>query len=81
MYTPRIAGGNPRETIKLALKGLKYSKNNVEKYLANIWTSQGYFLLKQKKEQEEYLNDKLCYIFNGSFHKMVGEKNKLGELP
>ncbi|AYE36699.1 hypothetical protein DB313_04500 [Borrelia turcica IST7] len=81
LYSPRIAGGNPRETIRLALKGLKYSKNSVEKYLANIWTSQGYFLLKQTKEQEKYLNDASAIFPNGVFHKMVGEKNKLGELP
>nr|WKT13902.1 hypothetical protein LKV13_04635 [Borrelia sp. BU AG58] len=81
LYSPIIAGGNPRETINLALKGFKYSRNNVEKYLANIWASQGYFLLKNTKEQEKYLREASNIFPNGGFHKIVGEKNELGELP
>ncbi|UGQ16580.1 MULTISPECIES: hypothetical protein [unclassified Borrelia] len=81
LYSPRIAGGNPREAIKLALAGLAVSNNKVEKYLANIWVSQGYFLLKKQKEQEKYLREAANIFPNGAFHKMVRDKNKIGELP
>ncbi|WP_445436403.1 tetratricopeptide repeat protein [Candidatus Borreliella tachyglossi] len=81
LYSPRIAGGNPRKTIEFARKGLEYSQNNVEKYLASIWLSQGYFLLKEDNERIRYLDEASKIFPDGTFHKMVVGRNKLGDLP
>ncbi|QMU99809.1 hypothetical protein F0310_05170 (plasmid) [Borrelia sp. A-FGy1] len=80
LYAPRIAGGDSNKTLSFAQLGLKYGQTDVEKYFANIWISQAYFLLKNEKESLKYVL-KASEIFpNGAFHKIVLEQNKSGNL-
>ncbi|WP_235633184.1 hypothetical protein [Borreliella mayonii] len=75
LYFPRIAGGSSEKAIKFLQKALKYSKRNLEKYLTDIWLSQGYFLLnKRENEYKKYLNEAENIFPNGFFHKIVIEK-------
>ncbi|EEH00306.1 conserved hypothetical protein (plasmid) [Borreliella finlandensis] len=81
LYSPRIAGGSSKKAIEFLQKALKYSKRNLEKYLTNVWLSQGYFQLKREKEYKMYLNKAKIIFPSGLFHKIAIEKNNLGELP
>ncbi|WP_424632669.1 hypothetical protein [Borreliella lusitaniae] len=80
LYAPRIAGGSPNKTLSFAQLGFKHAQTEVEKYFANIWISQAYFLLKNEKESLEYIF-KASEIFpNGTFHQIVLEQNRGGNL-
>ncbi|WP_418905178.1 tetratricopeptide repeat protein (plasmid) [Borreliella finlandensis] len=81
LYSPRIAGGSSKKAIEFLQKALKYSKRNLEKYLTNIWLSQGYFRLKREDEYKRYLNEAKNIFPGGFFHKIVIQRNNLGELP
>lgn len=80
LYAPRVAGGDPNKTLSFAQLGFKHGQTNVEKYFANIWISQAYFLLKNEKESLKYILRAGEIFPNGAFHKMVLEQNKSGNL-
>ncbi|UPA07260.1 hypothetical protein baBA2_000885 (plasmid) [Borrelia anserina] len=80
LYAPRIAGGDPNKTLSFAQLGLKYSQTDVEKYFANIWISQAYFLLRNQEESLKYIIKAADIFPDGTFHKMVLEQNKSGNL-
>ncbi|WP_025407121.1 tetratricopeptide repeat protein [Borrelia hermsii] len=80
LYAPRVAGGDPNKTLSFAQSGLKFSQTNVEKYFANIWISQAYFLLRNAEESLKYIVKAGDIFPNGAFHKMVLEQNKSGNL-
>lgn len=81
LYSPRIAGGSSKKAIEFLQKALKYSKRNLEKYLTNVWLSQGYFRLKRENEYKKYLDEAKNIFPGGLFHKIAIERNNLGELP
>ncbi len=82
LYFSRIVGGgNFEKAIEFLQKALKYSKRNLEKYLTNVWLSQGYFRLKKENEYKKHLKEAKNIFPNGLFHKIVIERNNLGELP
>lgn len=81
LYSPRIAGGSSKKAIEFLQKALKYSKRNLEKYLTNVWLSQGYFRLKRENEYKRYLDEAKNIFPGGLFHKIAIERNNLGELP
>ncbi|WP_210381094.1 tetratricopeptide repeat protein [Borreliella valaisiana] len=81
LYSPRISGGSPKKAIEFLQKALKYSKKSLEKYLTNVWLSQGYFRLKRENEYKRHLNEAKNIFPDGLFHKIVIERNNLGELP
>ncbi|WP_151060890.1 tetratricopeptide repeat protein [Borreliella turdi] len=81
LYSPRIAGGSPKQAIEFLQKALKYSKRNLEKYLTNVWLSQGYFRLKKENEYKRCLDEAKNIFPSGLFHKIAIKRNDLGELP
>ncbi|WP_418454013.1 tetratricopeptide repeat protein [Borreliella lusitaniae] len=81
LYSPRIAGGSFEKAVEFLQQALKHSKRNLEKYLANVWLSQGYFRLKKENEYKKHLNEAKNIFPSGLFHKIAIERNSLGELP